>query len=64
MIEYNVGDKVTARWKGGNWYAGTVTKVNEPEAQEDKEEDTAKEDVFQVELPPAALIRLHAIFVW
>jgi len=49
VIEYKVGEKVSARWKGGNWYSGTVTKINEPEPQEDEQEDTAKEDIFQVE---------------
>lgn len=37
LVEFKVGDRVSARWMGGQWYDGTITKVNEPEAKEPKE---------------------------
>lgn len=53
VIEFKVGDKVSARWKGGNWYDGMITQVNEPEAEEKAQDgDGDGEGVFQLEPTP------------
>ena len=61
LVEFKVGDRVSARWKGGNWYDGTITKVNEPEAKETKEgeEDAAVE--FMTDLEAAVKSRTYAV---
>ena len=55
VIEWKEGDKVQARWKGGSWYVGTVTKVNEPEVPETKEAEPSQTAGFVDLVAPAAL---------
>lgn len=52
VIEFLEGDRVSARWKGGNWFGGTVKKVNEPEpvAEEPKEANESEEVGAAVEM--------------
>lgn len=60
LVEFKVGDRVSARWMGGQWYDGTITKVNEPEAKEPKdgEENAAME---LIDLEAAVKAKTYAV---
>ena len=50
LMEFKEGDKVSARWKGGAWFAGTITKVNEPVVPEAKASKDGEEDATTLEM--------------
>jgi chromatin assembly factor 1 subunit B len=59
VVEFKEMDRVSARWNGGAWFVGIVTKVNEPEVQEVKQD----EDIELVELMsgPKVAAKTYAI---
>ena len=61
LVEFKVGDRVSARWKGGSWYDGTITKVNEPEAKEPKEGEENEALEFMMDLEAAVKARTYAV---